>query len=62
METALGRGETRSEMSREQQEARVAGAGMGGDRARPIGPGGHGKALPSVLSRVEGGSVETTGR
>lgn len=62
MEGALGRGETRSEMSKEQQEARMAGAGVGGDRARPIGPGGHGEALPSVLSWVEGGSAETTGR
>lgn len=49
-------------MSKEQQEARAAGAGMGGDRARPIGLGGHGEALPSVLSWVEGGSKETTGR
>lgn len=62
MERALGREETLSEMSKEQQEAHAAGAGLGGDRARPIGLVGHGKALPSVLSQVEGGNTETTGR
>lgn len=62
MERALGREETLSEMSKEQQEARAAGAGLGGDRARPIGLVGHGEALPSVLSQVEDGSTETTGR